>query len=140
MAVERWRGTVNVTPYDRREMVVTDDKLIVADPTEAKPTIELDLLELAEHGVLLPQGTTMTIVDRTAPDPEAARLQLRAFVPSTFDDVDWPPRVRELVEAQVARSDAARLELRRQLTGLVAWTITGLGVLLVVLVVVLLLA
>jgi hypothetical protein len=140
LSVERWRGTVNVTPYDRREMVVTDDKLIVVDPTEAKPPIELDLLELAEHGVLLPHGTTMTVVDRSAPDPEATRLQLRAFVPSTFDDIDWPPRVRELVEAQVARAEAARLELRRQLTGLVAWTITGLGVLLVVLVVVLLLA
>jgi hypothetical protein len=140
LSVERWRGTVNVTPYDRREMVVTDDKLIVADPTEAKAPIELDLLELAEHGVLLPHGTTMTVVDRSAPDPEASRLQLRAFVPSTFDDIDWPPRVRELVEAQVARAEAARLELRRQLTGLVAWTITGLGVLLVVLVVVLLLA
>ena len=138
--MERWRGTVNVTPYDRRTMVVTDDKLIVEDATEAKPRIEFDLLDLAEHGVLLPNGTTMTVVDRSAPDPESSRLQLRAFVPTTFDDIDWPPHVRELVDAQVARSEAARLELRRQLTGLVAWTITGLGVLLVVLVVVLVLA
>ena len=140
MSVELWRGTVAVTPYDRRTMVVTDDKLIVTDPTEAKPRIEFDLMALAERGVLLPQGTTMTLVDRDAPDPETARLQLRAVVPSTFDEIDWPRRVRELVEAQVARSEAARLELRRQLTGLVAWTIAGLGLLLVVLVVVLLLA
>jgi hypothetical protein len=138
--MERWRGTVRVTPYSHLSMVVTDDKLIVEDPTEAAPPIEFDLLELAEHGVVLPQGTTLTLVDRSAPDPEAARLQLRAVVPATFDDVDWPPRVRELVEAQVAASEAARLKLRRQLTLLVAWTITGLGVLLVVLVLVLVLA
>jgi hypothetical protein len=140
LSVELWRGTVSVTTYDRRTLVVTDDALRVTDPTEAKPPREFDLMALAERGVLLPQGTTMTIVDRDAPDPESARLQLRAVVPSTFDEIDWPPRVRELVEAQVARSEAARLELRRQLTGLVAWTITGLGLLLVVLVIVLVLA
>lgn len=137
--MERWRGTVAVTPYDRRSLVVTESILAVDDPLGSAPRVEFDLAELAQNGVLLPQGSTMTLVDKRG-GPDAERLQLRAVDPPSFDDVDWPPGVRELVAGQVAASEAARVELRRQLTLVVAWTITGLGVLLLVLVAVLLLA
>ena len=131
--MERWRGTVAVTPYDRRALVVTDDALVVEGAAER---IEFDLRALAADGVLLPFETTLTLLDRSAA-AEPARLQLRAVDPPTFDGIDWPPDVRELVEAQMAASEAARVALRRQLTLLVAGTIAGLGLLLVVLVVVL---
>lgn len=135
--MERWRGIAAVTPSDRRLLVVTDDSLRVEDPTGAHPPIEFDLIALAERGVLLPYATTMTLADRDHPERE--RLQLRAVDPPTFDTVDWPPRVRELVDAQLAASAAARTALRRQLTRVVAGTIAGLALVLVLLVVVLLL-
>jgi hypothetical protein len=134
---ERWRGTVSVTPHDRRELVVTDDALIVEDPTGQKPRVDLDLHALAGEGVLLVLDTTMTILPPGGGEDQ--RLQLRAFVPSTFTDIDWPPDVAERVEEQRARAKAASAALRRQLGKVVAVTITGLGVLLLVLVVVLLL-
>ena len=135
----RWRGTVAVTPYDRRVMTVTDDALVVEDPLRPGETrIEFDLRDLARNGVLLPYATTLTLVDRSK--PEAERVQLRPFEPATFEGIDWPPDVRESIDGQLAASAAARAALRRQLSTVVAGTIAGLGLLLVVLVVVLLLA
>jgi hypothetical protein len=134
---DRWRGIVAVAPHQHRSLIVTESKLLIEDPTGAAPPVELDLIPLARDGVVLPQGSTLTLVEKSGAEPE--RFQLRAIEPPTFDQIDWPPQVRELVEAQVAASAAARAELRRQLTSVVAWTIAGLGALLVALVVVLLL-
>lgn len=134
----RWRGTVAVTPSDRRVMTVSDDALVIEDPLRPGVTRrEFALRELAENGVLLPYATTLTLVDRTGPEPE--RLQLRAFRPPTFEGIDWPPEVRELIVGQLAASAAARAGLRRQLSLVVAGTIGGLALLLAVLAAVLLL-
>jgi hypothetical protein len=134
---DRWSGIVAVAPHQHRSLIVTDDKLLIEDPTGAALPVELDLIALARDGVVLPQGPTLTLVEKSGPEPE--RFQLRAVEPPSFDAIDWPPEVRELVEAQVAKSAAARAALRRQLTSVVAWTIAGLGALLLVLIVVLVL-
>ena len=119
-------------------MTVTEKSLTVDDPTGAARRLEFDLRELADGGVLLPYSSTLTLVDRSRSEP--LRLQLRAVDPPTFDAIDWPPDVRAGIDAQVAAAAAASAKLRSQLGRVVAATIIGLGVLLVVLVVVLLLA
>ena len=134
----RWRGTVSVTPDDRRVLTVSEDALVVHDPSERVERVAFDLRGLATDGVLLAYPTTMTLVDRGAPD--GARLQLRALDPPSFDGIDWPPDVRELIEAQLAAAAAARARLTGQLARVVAVTIAGLGLLLLALVVVLVLA
>ena len=133
-----WRGTVAVEPEDRRVMTVTEEALTVEDPTGAARQIEFDLRELAERGVLLAYSSTLTLVDRSRPEP--LRLQLRAVDPPSFDGIDWPDDVRAGIDAQLEAAAAASAKLRGQLGRVVAVTIVGLGVLLVVLVVVLLLA
>jgi hypothetical protein len=131
-----WRGTVAVEPEDRRVMTVTDESLVVDDPTGAARRIEFDLRELAERGVLLAYSSTLTLVDRSRPEP--LRLQLRAVDPPSFDGIDWPDDVRAGIDAQLEAAAAASAKLRGQLGRVVAATIVGLGVLLLVLVVVLL--
>ena len=135
--MELWRGTVAVTPYDRRLMVVTDAALRVDDPTGAAEPLSFDLAELADNGVLLPYAITLTLVDPGTPEP--TRLLLRAVDPPTFDGIPWPPHVQERIDEQLAASAAARARLRRQLGMLVAATIAGLALVLVVLAVALLL-
>jgi hypothetical protein len=132
-----WQGTVAVEPEDRRVMTVTDETLTVDDPTGAARQIQFDLRELAERGVLLAYSSTLTLADRSRPEP--LRLQLRAVDPPSFDGIDWPDDVRAGIDAQLEAAAAASLKLRGQLGRLVAVTIVGLGVLLVVLVVVLVL-
>jgi hypothetical protein len=136
--VELWRGTVEVGPRERRRLVVTDSSIEVSDPNGVMPPVRVDLRAAASNGVLLVFSTTMNVVQGRGPD--AKRLQLRAIAPPTFDGIDWPDDVAEAIEAQRERDREASLALRRQLGRLVAITISVLGVLLLVLVVVLLLA
>ena len=133
-----WRGTVAVEPEGRRVMTVTDQSLTVEDPTGVARRIEFDLSELAERGVLLAYSSTLTLVDRSRPEP--LRLQLRAVDPPSFDGIDWPQDVRAGIDAQLAAAAAASAKLRSQLGRVVAATIMALGALLLVLVLVLLLA
>ena len=133
-----WQGTVAVEPEDRRMMTVTDESLTVDDRSGVARRLEFDLRELAERGVLLPYSSTLTLVDRSGPEP--LRLQLRAVDPPSFDGIDWPPDVRAGIDAQLEAAAAASAKLRSQLGRVVGATIVGLGVLLLVLVVVLLLA
>ena len=119
-------------------MTVSEKSLTVDDPSGLARRIEFDLRELAERGVLLAYPSTLTLVDRSRPDP--VRLQLRAVDPPTFDGIDWPQDVRAGIDAQLAAAAAASAKLRGQLGRVVAATIIGLGVLLVVLVAVLLVA
>ena len=133
-----WRGTVAVTPEDRRVMTVTESSLSVDDPTGAARRVEFDLRELAERGVLLAYSSTLTLVDRSRTEP--LRLQLRAVDPPSFDGIDWPDDVRAGIDAQLEAAAAASAKLRSQLGRVVAATIVGLGALLLVLVVVLLVA
>ena len=134
---ERWRGTVTVDPHEPRVMTVDDRTLAVEDPIGSARRLEFDLRELGENGVLLPYSTTMTLVDRST--PEQRRLQLRAADPPTFDGIDWPPDVRELIDAQLAAAAAARARLQSQLGRVVAGTIAGLALVLLLLALVLLL-
>ena len=118
-------------------MTVTDEQIVVEDPTGSEERVAFDLRALAESGVLLPLGATLTLSDRARPQP--ARLQLRAVDPPSFDSVDWPPVVRDLVAAQLAASAAARAQLLRTLKRVVAGTVAGLLGVLALLVAVLLL-
>src|SRR3954452_9937589 len=117
-------------------MVVTEQSLAIEETAGAARRVGVGLRGLGERGVLLPYSSTLTLVDRSRPDP--LRLQLRAVDPPSFDGIDWPDDVQAAIDAQRAAAAAASLKLRGQLGRVVAVTIAGLGVLLLVLVVVLL--
>jgi hypothetical protein len=134
---ERWRGIVRV-PVDRREMVVTDRRIVLSQPEAEPPWVGIDIVDLAEHGVLLVRDYMITIAAET---PEGRfRVEVRPVAPSTFEGIDWPAAARPGIERQLAAQAAASAELRRTLGRVVAGTIIGLTLLLVVLVLVLLLA
>jgi hypothetical protein len=126
----RWRGNVRA-PFDQRELVVTDRRLILTDAAQEA----VDIMEAAEYGVLLVRSVTLI----AAPAGGEPRLDLRAVDPPTFDGIEWPEQALPLIAEQKARAERASAQLRRSLGSIVAITIVGLGVLLVVLVLVLVL-
>jgi len=134
--IERWRGIVRA-PVDRLEMLVTDRRIVLEQPDRDPPWVALDVVELADHGVLLVRDYMLTMAAET---PEGRlRLEVRPVVPSTFEGIDWPEAARPGIERQLERSAEMSAELRRTLGRVVAGTIVGLTVVLVVLVLVLLL-
>ena len=79
-------------------------------------------------------------VDRSGrPSSKRKRSVLRAVDPGTFDGIEWPPDVRPAIDRQLAEAAASRERVRASLGRIVAVTIVGLGLLLVVLALVLLL-
>lgn len=133
----RWTGRVTTMPRRERRLTVTDRRLILEEPDQPGGWVGFDIVELAEHGVLLVGGELLTLAART-PDGRV-RYELRPVEPRTFDGIEWPPEARPLIEQQLRRSAEARAELRSQLRLVVAGTIAGLTLILVVLVAVLLL-
>lgn len=134
----RWAGTVETEPRERRALMVTDRRIVLEEPARPGGWVGADIADLAEHGVILPYSSVLTVV---APGTDGAvRYSLRAVEPRTFDGIDWPPEARPLIERQLADAAASRARVREQLGRIVAVTIVGLGLLLVVLAIVLLLA
>jgi hypothetical protein len=136
--VVAWSGIVTAMGHSRRAMAVTDARILLADPDAPAGWIGIDIVDLARLGVLLPRDTLLTIAARTS--DELLRLELRPVDPPSFADIVWPAVAQPLIDEQFARSERARLELRRTLVRVVVGTIAGLTLLLVVLTLVLLLA
>ena len=134
---ERWRGVVRA-PVDRLEMLVTDRRIVLEQPDRDPPWVALDIVDLADDGVLLVRGYMLTMAAET---PEGRlRFEVRPVAPSTFEGIDWPEEARPGIERQLERQVEMSAELRRTLGRVVAWTIAGLTLVLIVLVLVLLLA
>jgi hypothetical protein len=132
----RWEGVVRA-PVDRLEMLVTDRRIVLEQPDRDPPWVALDIVELADHGVLLVRDYMLTMAAET---PEGrVRLEVRPVVPSTFEGIDWPEAARPGIERQLAEQARMSAELRGTLGRVVAGTIVGLTLLLIVLVLVLLL-
>lgn len=131
----RWSGTVEVERDVRRALVVTDHRIVLEEPAQPGGWVGLDILQLAEHGRLLPYSTVLAISAQSTQG--VVRYSLRAVDPPTFDGIEWPRDAQPLIEGQLADAAASRERARQSLGRIVAVTIAGLGLLLVVLAVVL---
>ena len=133
----RWTGTVETDRDVHRALMVTDRRIVVEDPDQPGGWAGLDIRQLAEHGVLLPYSTVLTIAAQSTQGK--VRYSLRAADPRTFDGIEWPQDVQPLIDKQLADAAASRERGRASLGRIVAVTIVGLGLLLVVLALVLVL-
>jgi hypothetical protein len=132
----RWTGTVEVERDVNRALMVTDRRIVLEDPVQPGGWVGLDIQDLAEHGTLLPYSTVLAIAAQSTQGP--VRYSLRAVEPHTFDGIDWPRDAQPLIDKQLADAAASRERVRQSLGRIVAVTIAGLGLLLVILAVVLL--
>jgi len=133
----RWTGTVEVERDVNRELMVTDRRIVLEEPGQPGGWVGLDISDLAEGGTLLPYSTVLSIAAQSTQGP--VRYSLRAVNPRTFDGIEWPRDAQPLIDKQLADAAASRERVRQSLGRIVAVTIAGLGLLLVVLAVVLLL-
>lgn len=132
----RWSGTVEVEPRERRALMVTDTRLVLEDAQQVGGWVGMDVVDVAEHGVLLPYSSVLNVV---APSSSGTvRWSLRAVDPPSFDGIEWPAAAQPLIERQLAEAAESRARMRQQLGRIVAVTIAGLGLLLVVLAIALL--
>ncbi len=132
----RWTGTVELERDDRRELVVTDRRILLSEAAQPGGWVGLDIRDLAEHGMLLPYSTVLALAAQSTQGP--VRYSLRAVDPRTFDGIEWPPDVRPAIDRQLAEAAASRERVRATRGRIVAATIVGLGLLLALLAVVLL--
>ena len=134
----RWAGTVEVERDVHRALMVTDRRIVLEEPNRSGGWVGLDIVDLAERGMLLPYSTVLSIAAQSSAGP--VRYSLRAVDPRTFDGIEWPPEAQPLIERQLAGAAASRERVRQSLGRIVATTIAALGLLLAILAIVLLIS
>jgi hypothetical protein len=93
--------------------VVTDQRLLLANPKRSGHWEALEIPDLAQHGVLLARDSMITIAAQTASG--LYRRELRPLDPPTFAQIPWSPVARTAIDSALEASDALRSEgfLRR---------------------------
>lgn len=90
----------------RYAMMVTNQRLLLADTAEAGHWEAIDIVMLATFGLVLPRERMLTIAAGT-PDG-FYRRELRPIEPQSFTDIPWPPDALALIEKCLATAEQHR--------------------------------
>jgi hypothetical protein len=91
-------------------MLMTDTRLLWASVKPPGHWQALDLMMVAEHGIILPRQRMLTVGGSS--DGGYKSWEFRPREPSTFDDLPWPAAAMPFIERWLETSDEFAQSMR----------------------------